>query len=168
MSRKRMATNLGRAKCGQWKVTVGDLQPSHFPAPDLSFFIPQSVDPAKVCSIANILQPHSPWWDLQDSCLWSASFVVCLAEEIQSLSYTAPRSSVLVQWKWTWLGTTRLQIQSLALLSGISGLRIRCCRELWCRLATTVPIRPLAWQPPYAMGAALKRQKTKKKIMQLN
>ena len=25
------------------------------------------------------------------------------------------------------------------------------------------PIRPLAWEPPYAMGAALKRQKDKKK-----
>ena len=34
---------------------------------------------------------------------------------------------------------------------------------LWCRLATTAPIRPLAWQPPYAAGVALKRQKTKKK-----
>ena len=27
----------------------------------------------------------------------------------------------------------------------------------------TAPIRPLAWEPPYAAGAALKRQKTKKK-----
>ena len=32
---------------------------------------------------------------------------------------------------------------------------------LWCRLAATVPIGPLAWEPPYAMGAALKRQTTK-------
>ena len=35
---------------------------------------------------------------------------------------------------------------------------------LWCRLAATAPIRPLAWEPPYATGAALekaKRQKTK-------
>ena len=34
---------------------------------------------------------------------------------------------------------------------------------LWCRLAAIAPIRPLAWEPPYAVGAALKRQKTKKK-----
>ena len=34
---------------------------------------------------------------------------------------------------------------------------------LWCRLAATALIRPLAWEPPYAMGAALKRQKEKKK-----
>ena len=31
---------------------------------------------------------------------------------------------------------------------------------LWRRLAAIAPIRPLAWQPPYAAGAAL--EKTKK------
>ena len=34
---------------------------------------------------------------------------------------------------------------------------------LWPRLAATDPIRPLAWEPPYAMGEAPKRQKDKKK-----
>ena len=34
---------------------------------------------------------------------------------------------------------------------------------LWCKLAATAPIHPLAWEPPYAVGAALKGQKTKKK-----
>ena len=33
---------------------------------------------------------------------------------------------------------------------------------LWCRMVATAPIRPLAWEPPYAAGAALKRQKDKK------
>ena len=32
---------------------------------------------------------------------------------------------------------------------------------LWRRRAATVPIGPLAWEPPCAAGAALKRQKTK-------
>ena len=32
---------------------------------------------------------------------------------------------------------------------------------LWCRLVATAPIRPLAWETPYAASAALKRQKTK-------
>ena len=32
---------------------------------------------------------------------------------------------------------------------------------LWHRLAATAPIRPLGWEPPHAMGVALKRQKTK-------
>ena len=34
---------------------------------------------------------------------------------------------------------------------------------LWCRSVATAPIRPLAWEPPYAAGIALKRQKKKKK-----
>ena len=34
---------------------------------------------------------------------------------------------------------------------------------LWRRLAATALIPPLAWEPPYVMGAALKRQKKKKK-----
>ena len=52
--------------------------------------------------------------------------------------------------------------------------RIWCCcgcgvdvaQILWCSLAATAPIRPLAWEPPYAAGMALKknkRQKTKTK-----
>ena len=28
--------------------------------------------------------------------------------------------------------------------------------KLWCRLAAVAPIRPLAWEPTYAEGAALK------------
>ena len=34
---------------------------------------------------------------------------------------------------------------------------------LWCSLAAIAQIRPLAWEPPYAAGVALKRQKKKKK-----
>ena len=37
---------------------------------------------------------------------------------------------------------------------------------LWHRLVAAAPIRPLAWEPPYAVGEALekaKRQKTKNK-----
>ena len=34
---------------------------------------------------------------------------------------------------------------------------------LWCRPAATARIRPLAWEPPYAEGEALKRQKTEEK-----
>ena len=32
---------------------------------------------------------------------------------------------------------------------------------LWCRLAAVALIRPLAWEPPYAVGAALEREKKK-------
>ena len=35
---------------------------------------------------------------------------------------------------------------------------------LWCKTAATASIWPLSWGPPYAIGAALKRQKKKKRI----
>ena len=35
---------------------------------------------------------------------------------------------------------------------------------LWCRLVAVAPIKPLAWELPYATGAALKKwQKDQKK-----
>ena len=33
---------------------------------------------------------------------------------------------------------------------------------LWCRPVATAPIQPLAWEPPYAEGVALKRQQQQK------
>ena len=69
-------------------------------------------------------------------------------------------------------------VGSLALLS---GLRIQRCHRLWCRsqmllgscIAVAVAqasgcssnstLRPLGWEPPYAVGVVLKRQKKKKK-----
>ena len=57
-------------------------------------------------------------------------------------------------------------VQFLALLS---GLRIRRCHELqcrllwlWRRLAAIAPIQPLPWEPSYASGAVLKKTKTNK------
>ena len=64
----------------------------------------------------------------------------------------------------------RMRIQTMALLS---GLRIQCNHELWyssrsrsdlvllwlwCRLAAVAPIGSLAWEPPYASGAAIKKK----------
>jgi len=34
---------------------------------------------------------------------------------------------------------------------------------LWCRPAATAPIRPLAWEPPFAAGVALEKAKRPKK-----
>jgi len=42
---------------------------------------------------------------------------------------------VMAQWKRIQLGTMRLQVWSLA---SLSGLRIWCCRELWCRSQTWI------------------------------
>ena len=35
----------------------------------------------------------------------------------------------------------------------------------WRRPAATASIRPLAWEPPYAVGAALKGQTNKQKVL---
>ena len=36
---------------------------------------------------------------------------------------------------------------------------------LWCKPVATAPIRPLAWEPPYATGTALEMAKKKKKVI---
>ena len=79
----------------------------------------------------------------------------------------------------------RTRVRSLA---SLGGLRIwRCVAAscgvghrhgsdpvwlwLWCRLAAAAPTGPLAWEPPYAVGSALKRQidkKLKKKKLKKN
>ena len=84
----------------------------------------------------------------------------------------------VAQQKQVWLASMRLRVQSLAWLSGLrTRIAVSCsvgCRHglnpvlLWlcCRLAAAAPIWPLAWEPPYALGTALekdKRQKNKKK-----
>ena len=38
---------------------------------------------------------------------------------------------------------------------------------LWRRPAATAPIGPLAWEPPYAMGAALEKAQRPKKTKKL-
>ena len=74
----------------------------------------------------------------------------------------------------------RIQLVSMRMHSGslvtLSGLRIRQCHELWCRsqsrsdlallwvrcrLDTTAPMRPLAWEFPYATCAAKNKQTNK-------
>ena len=69
----------------------------------------------------------------------------------------------------------RLRVRSLA---SLSGSRIRRYRELWCGLQTRLGSHiavavvqaggyssdsTLAWEPPYALGAALKSKKQKEK-----
>ena len=47
------------------------------------------------------------------------------------------------------------------------GVGHRCGSDLALlsrRLADTALIRPLAWEPPYAMGVALKKKKKKRKL----
>ena len=66
----------------------------------------------------------------------------------------------MAQQKRIRLGTMRLWVQSLA---SLSGLGIQCCSELWCGPVATSLITPLAWEPPYAMGGAIEKEKRPKK-----
>ena len=60
-----------------------------------------------------------------------------------------------------------MQVQSLALLSGLRiamscGVGHRHSSDLallwlWCSLAAIAPTQPVAWEFPYAVGAALKK-----------
>ena len=66
----------------------------------------------------------------------------------------------------------RLWVRSLPLLCGLTirrchgvGHRLGSDPELlwiWCRRVATAPMRPLAWEPPYAVGAALEKVKRQK------
>ena len=71
-----------------------------------------------------------------------------------------PSLGVPVTAQWVTNPTSIHEVQSL---TSFSGLRIQHCCELWCRPAATALVQPLAWEPPYAKGAALKRPKKKKK-----
>ena len=59
----------------------------------------------------------------------------------------------------------------MGLIPGLSELRINVVTYgsdpvllwMWRRPAAVAPIGPLAWEPPYVMGAALKSGKKKKK-----
>ena len=62
----------------------------------------------------------------------------------------------LAQWvKDPVLPRAAVQVADLA--------RIQRCHGLWCSLAAVAPIRPLAWEPPYALGLALKSNQKKVK-----
>ena len=76
------------------------------------------------------------------------------------------RVPVMAQWLTNPTRNHEVAVRSLPLLS---GLTIRRCRELWCRLQTRLRslvamalIRPLAWEPPYAAGAAQRNGKKTK------
>ena len=80
----------------------------------------------------------------------------------------------MAQQKLIRLVTMRWQVQSLTLLSGLRIWHYHAlwCRSqiwlgswllwLWCRPAAIDSTWPLAWEPPYAAGVALKSKKKKK------
>ena len=112
---------------------------------------------------------YSVKWKWDKNCgdtIQAAMSVLC------NLKNTSIGVSIVEQWKQIRLGTMRLQVQSLAVLS---GLRIWHCPKLWCRSqygsdlmllwlwpTAIAPTWLLAWELPYATGAALNRKKNKK------
>ena len=86
-------------------------------------------------------------------------------------------AGVLVVAQWLTNPTRNHEVAGSipGLLSGLKiGIAVSCgvgCRcgldpawlWLWCRPAAIAPIRPLAWEPPYAEGAALEKAKRQKK-----
>ena len=68
----------------------------------------------------------------------------------------------------------KMKVLSLVLLSGLRiCVAVSCHADhrhsldssslwLWCRLAAAVPIQPLAWEPPYDAGVAIRSKKIKK------
>ena len=84
-----------------------------------------------------------------------------------------PRVPVMAQRKWIRQGTMRFSFNpwpcSVGQGSGITmscGKGWRCGLDpallwLWCRPKVVAPMRPLAWEPPCAVGGALKKQQKK-------
>ena len=78
----------------------------------------------------------------------------------------------MAQRKQIGLVSMRMRVRFLALLSGPG---IWLCHELWCRLlvwlwcrlAAVPSIRPLAWELPYAVGVALKKEREREKCIYL-
>ena len=59
--------------------------------------------------------------------------------------------------------------QDAGLIPGLDQwVKVLVLLWLWRRLVAAALIQPLAWEPPYAMGAALKRPKKKKKKMHVH
>ena len=119
--------------------------------------------------LGSLVPPDPTWWPGGILVFWLGQFY----ENIHCFSII--KQSIVAQQKWTRLETMRLQVPSLALLT---GLKIRRCPVscgvgsthgldlvllwLWCRPAAVAPIGPLAWELSYPVGAAL-TSKTKTK-----
>ena len=58
------------------------------------------------------------------------------------------------------LVSMRIQVRSLALAQWAEDPVLLW---LWCGLAAVALIQPLAWKPPYVLGAALERKKERRK-----
>ena len=65
------------------------------------------------------------------------------------------------QWKRIWLASMQMPVRSLASHQWVKDLALLW---LWCQAAAVAPIQPLAREPRYATGVALKKGQKIKKI----
>ena len=77
----------------------------------------------------------------------------------RSKGYVLSEFPLCLSSLWIWLVSMRMQVWSLASLNGLRILQCCGCGCLWLWPAAAALIRPLAWKPPHATGAALKRKK---------
>ena len=70
-----------------------------------------------------------PWWGLLLFC-FAYDFWNIFGDDIYFFLFII-NTVIVAQWKWIWLRTMRLHVQSLP---SLSGLRIWCCCELWYSL----------------------------------
>ena len=83
------------------------------------------------------------------------------------LSWHSGNESNLESWGWGF-GSWPCSVGWGSGIAMSCGVGCRCSLNLalpWlqCKPAVVAPIWPLLWEPPYALGEALKRQKTKKR-----
>ena len=76
------------------------------------------------------------------------------AAQIQPLAWELPYAASVAQKK------QERKVQFCVKFSSYKN-KNWCLLQLWYRPEATAPIRPLAWEPPYAADVALKRRKTK-------
>ena len=123
------------------------------------------------------------WMDLEIIMLsevsqWDTN-IICYHLHVESKKKEGVQGvPAVVQWRRVRLGTLRFRVRSLASFNGSrSGVAMSCgvgrrcgldpvLLWLWHRPAAIAPIRPVAWELPYAAGVALKSKKKKKKSPQ--
>ena len=90
------------------------------------------------------------------SILWSSSIDVGVKKfELRDLHKTRLSRKISPRIKTSKIGKIH---EVVGLIPGLTQW-VKDMAWLWCRLASTALIRPLAWEPTHAAGAALKRQK---------
>ena len=97
--------------------------------------------------------------------------------QLVAFTNSVPGVPIVAQWRWIQLGAWGCRFDTWPHSVGWeSGIAMSCgvgnrhgldlaLLWLWCRLAAVALIWPLAWQPPRALGAALKRGKKKSVVI---